>query len=164
MADTHLLEPRRAEVVRERVAAETAAENALVALRRKVYPAYKVLHLGFIVAPILAGVDKFFHFLVNWDMYLAPRVEKLLPIPGHTFMLGVGVVEIVAGLLVAVKPRIGGFVVAAWLWGIIINLLLVPGYYDIALRDFGLSLGALALGILAGAPLRPVRPEVPAKA
>jgi hypothetical protein len=78
-------------------------------------------------------------------MYLAPRVESLLPVSGHTFMLAVGVIEIAAGILVAVRPRIGAYVVAVWLWGIILNLLLVPGFYDIALRDFGLSLGALAL-------------------
>ena len=113
------------------------------------YTAYKILHLGFIVLPIVAGLDKFFHILVNWDMYLAPRIAALSPIGGHSLMSVVGVIEMIAGLLVAVKPAIGSYVVAAWLWGIIVNLLLVPGYYDIALRDFGLSLGALALGRLA---------------
>jgi hypothetical protein len=152
MAKTHVLEPRRREVVLARVEANEALE--LSALRKAAYPAYKILHVGFVVLPLVAGLDKFFHLLVNWDMYLAPRVASLLPFSAHTFMLIAGVVEVVAGLLVAVKPRIGGFVVAAWLWGIIVNLLLVPGYYDIALRDFGLSLGALALGILAGAKLR----------
>src|SRR5262249_39003561 len=81
--------------------------------------------------------------------YLAPVVARMLPFSGHTFMLIVGVVEIVAGLLVWFKPRIGAYVVMAWLWGIILDLLLVPGYYDIALRDFGLSLGALALARLS---------------
>lgn len=113
------------------------------------YAAYKILHLGFIALPILAGLDKFFHLLVNWDIYLAPRIASVLPISGHSFMLLVGVIEVIAGLLVAVKPRIGSYVVAAWLWGIIINLLLIPGYYDVALRDFGLSLGALALAQLS---------------
>ena len=117
--------------------------------RRPAYQAFQVLHLGFTVAPILAGVDKFTQLLVNWDQYLSPFIARLLPVGGHTFMLAAGVVEICAGLLVAVKPRIGGMVVAFWLWGIIINLFLVPGYYDIALRDFGLSLGALALSRLA---------------
>jgi uncharacterized membrane protein YphA (DoxX/SURF4 family) len=106
---------------------------------------HQILHLGFTALPILAGADKFFHLLVNWDQYLAPVVADKLPVSGHTFMLIVGVIEIVAGALVAVRPRIGGYVVALWLWGIIVNLLLFPGYYDIALRDFGLSLGALAL-------------------
>jgi len=101
------------------------------------------------VAPLIAGADKLFHFLVNWDQYLAPRIAGILPVSGHTFMLAVGVIEIFAAVLVAVKPKYGAYVVMAWLWGIIINLLLVPGYYDIALRDLGLSLGALALGRLA---------------
>lgn len=101
--------------------------------------------------PIVAGLDKFLHLLVNWDQYLAPVVAKLLPVDGHTFMLAVGVIEIVAGLLVWFKPRLGAWVVAAWLWGIIIDLLLVPGYFDVALRDFGLSLGAITLARLAEA-------------
>jgi hypothetical protein len=96
-------------------------------------------------SPILAGLDKFFHLLVNWDQYLAPLATRVLPVSGHTFMLIVGVIEIAAGVLVAVRPRIGAYVVALWLWGIIVNLMLIPGFYDIALRDFGLSLGALAL-------------------
>jgi FtsH-binding integral membrane protein len=111
--------------------------------------AYQILHFGFTVAPIVAGLDKFLHLLVNWDQYLAPVIARMLPFSGHTFMLIVGVIEIVAGLLVWFKPRLGAYVVMAWLWGIIIDLLLVPGYYDIALRDFGLSLGALALARLS---------------
>jgi hypothetical protein len=110
--------------------------------------AFQVLYFGFIVAPIVAGLDKFFHLLVDWDQYLAPMVAGILPVSGHTFMLAVGVIEVVAGIIVAVKPSIGGWIVAAWLWGIIVNLLLIPGYFDIALRDFGLSLGALALARL----------------
>ena|SRR6185369_15400748 len=113
--------------------------------------AYQILHIAFTVAPLVAGLDKFFHLLVNWDQYLAPVVARLLPFPGHTFMLLVGVIEIVAALLVWWKPRLGAYVVMAWLWGIIVNLLLIPGYYDVALRDFGLSLGALALARLAEA-------------
>lgn len=113
------------------------------------YQAYQLLHVGFAVLPIVAGLDKFFHFLVNWDQYLAPVVVNYLPVSGHTFMLAVGVIEIVAGALVAIWPRIGGYVVAFWLWGIIVNLLMIPGYFDIALRDFGLSIGALALARLS---------------
>src|SRR6478672_11994667 len=83
--------------------------------------------------------------LVNWDAYLAPVATRVVPVTAHNFMLAVGVIEIVAGLLVAFRPQVGAYVVALWLWGIIVNLLLIHGYYDIALRDFGLSLGALAL-------------------
>src|SRR5438105_11091067 len=83
--------------------------------------AYLVLLAGFAALPVIAGLDKFFHGLVDWDMYLAPRVERLLPVSGHTFMLAVGVIEIAAGLLVALRPRVGAYVVAAWLGGIIIN-------------------------------------------
>ena len=111
--------------------------------------AYLILHAGFTLLPILAGLDKFFHLLVNWDMYLAPLATSVLPVSAHTFMLIVGVIEIIAGLLVFFRPQIGAYVVALWLWGIIVNLLLIPGFYDIALRDFGLSLGALALARLS---------------
>ena len=117
----------------------------------RAYNAFQILRFGFAALPILAGLDKFFHYLVNWNMYLAPTVTQTLNIPAGTFMMGVGVVEIAAGLLVAFAPRIGGYVVAAWLWGIIANLLIHPNrFYDVAFRDFGLSLGALALAQLAG--------------
>jgi uncharacterized membrane protein HdeD (DUF308 family) len=86
---------------------------------------------------------------VNWDMYLAPVIVRISPIPAHTLMMVIGVIEIIAGILVAIKPRIGAYIVAAWLCGIITNLLLLSGYYDIALRDFGLALGAIALGRLS---------------
>lgn len=118
-------------------------------IRQPAYQAYLLLHIAFTVAPILAGLDKFAHVLVNWDQYLAPVIARILPGGGHNFMLLVGVVEIVAGLIVAVKPRVGGYIVAAWLVGIIINLLLAGGYFDIALRDLGLALGALALSRLS---------------
>jgi hypothetical protein len=111
--------------------------------------AYHILYIGFILAPFLAGFDKFTHVLTDWDKYLAPVIAGLLPVSGHTFMLLVGIVEIAAAVLVAVRPRIGGYVVAAWLLGIIVNLLLIPGYFDVALRDFGLALGALALARLS---------------
>ena len=108
--------------------------------------------------PLLAGLDKFTHVLTDWDRYLAPVVAGMLPVSGHTFMLFVGLVEIAAAVLVAARPRIGAYVVAAWLLGIVVNLLLIPGYFDIALRDFGLALGALALARLseefAGGPVR----------
>ena len=114
------------------------------------YQAYRILQFGFIVAPILAGADKFFHLLVDWDMYLAPVINRILRGHGHAFMLVVGVIEIVAGIGVLILPRIFSYIVALWLLGIIVNLLLVPGFYDIALRDLGLCLGALALGRLSG--------------
>ncbi len=115
------------------------------------YQAFALLWVGFTVAPILFGLDKFFDVLVDWKIYLAPEFNDLLPGNAHQIMLGVGVVEIIAGVLVAVRPRIGGYVVAAWLAGIIVNLLLQADYYDIALRDFGLMLGALTLARLASA-------------
>jgi len=111
--------------------------------------AYQILRFAFVVAPIAAGADKFLHLLVNWDQYLAPMVSRLLGGHGHEFMLAVGVIEIAAGLGVALKPRIFAYVVAVWLLGIICNLLAIPGYFDVALRDVGLMLGALALGRLS---------------
>jgi hypothetical protein len=113
--------------------------------------AYGLLRVAFILAPIIAGVDKFTQLLVDWTQYLAPVVSGMSPVAPHTLMQGIGVVEIIAGLLVAARPAIGGYVVAAWLWGIIVNLLLIPGHYDIALRDFGLSLGGRARARLASA-------------
>lgn len=111
--------------------------------------AYQLLHIGYVVIPTIAGLDKFFHALTNWNQYLAPRLSALFGDATGTIMRGVGVVEIAAGLLVAVKPRIGGYVVAAWLLGIVANLLLYGGYYDIALRDLGLAGGGVALAQLA---------------
>ena len=115
------------------------------------YQAFWLLRIGFIAAPILFGVDKFFHVLVDWDRYLAPEFADLFHLQAHTVMYAVGGVEIVAGLVVAVRPRFGGYLVAAWLAGIIINLLLIGDYYDVALRDFGLLLAALTLARLAAA-------------
>lgn len=113
------------------------------------FQAYRLLHLGFVVAPLLAGIDKFTRLLTNWDRYLAPFVAELLPISARLFMQVVGVIEILAAALVLFRPRLGGYVVAAWLGAIIVNLLMTGGYYDIALRDLGLLLGALALARLA---------------
>lgn len=111
--------------------------------------AYLLLHLGFVAAPVIAGLDKFTHLLTDWDQYLAPPIAALFGGAAHGFMLVVGVIEIIAGLVVAVRPKIGAYVVAAWLAGIIVNLLMTGHWFDIALRDFGLMLGALALGRLA---------------
>jgi uncharacterized membrane protein YphA (DoxX/SURF4 family) len=111
--------------------------------------AFMILRFGFTVAPILAGLDKFFDLLVDWDKYLSPMANNVLGGHGHQFMMVVGVVEIVAGIGVALKPRVFAYIVAIWLLLIILNLLSIPGYYDVALRDLGLLLGALALGRLS---------------
>ena len=113
------------------------------------HQAFRILQVAFVLAPMIAGLDKFFGFLVNWDQYLSPTVANMLPVAPHTFMLAVGVVEIIAGLIVAAKPYFGGYLVTLWLWTIIANLLMARGFYDIALRDFGLSLGATALARLS---------------
>lgn len=129
---------------------QTTTGGAVVRATNPAYQAYQILHLGFIVVPIIAGLDKIFHFLqTDWHQYLAPRVSQMLEGRDHQFMLAVGVIEILAGMIVMFKPRVGGYLVTAWLWGIVVNLLMIPGYYDIALRDFGLSLGALALARLS---------------
>ncbi len=111
--------------------------------------AFLILWLGFSVAPVLFGADKFAHVLTDWDRYLAPTIAGIFPWNAHTSMLIVGVIEIVAGALVFLKPRYGACVVALWLAGIIVNLLILGEHYDVALRDFGLLLGALALARLS---------------
>jgi hypothetical protein len=116
-----------------------------------VFQAFTLLRIGFTVAPILFGIDKFAHVLVDWDIYLAPRLDDIIPGTAHQAMYAVGIIEIVAGLVVAIRPRYGSLLVSGWLAGIIVNLLLIPDYYDIALRDFGLLLAALTLFRLASA-------------
>jgi hypothetical protein len=113
------------------------------------FQAFAILRIGFTVAPILFGIDKFLDWLVDWRIYLAPELNDLIPGNAHQAMLAVGAIEIVAGLVVAVRPRFGGYLVAAWLAGIITSLLLQADFYDIALRDFGLLLAALTLARLA---------------
>jgi uncharacterized membrane protein YphA (DoxX/SURF4 family) len=113
--------------------------------------AFLLLRTVFTVAPILFGLDKFFNLLTDWTGYLAPVATSVVPVSGQTFMYVVGIIEIVAGVLVAFRPRIGSLVVAAWLLGIIVNLLILGNFYDVALRDFGLLVGALALNRLATA-------------
>jgi len=108
-----------------------------------------VLRVGFTLLPIVFGLDKFANVLTDWSQYLAPWLDDLVPGTAHQAMVAVGAVEIAAGVLVALAPRIGGYVVAAWLAGIIINLLTLGDFYDVALRDFGLLLAALALTRLA---------------
>ena len=123
------------------------------------YQAYMTLRVGFIVAPILFGLDKFTNLLTDWTMYLAPVVTQVVPLPAQTIMYIVGVVEIVAGVAVALRPRFGSALVAVWLLGIIINLIILGGFYDVALRDFGLLVGALALNRLS--PRRAVPAATP---
>jgi uncharacterized membrane protein YphA (DoxX/SURF4 family) len=113
------------------------------------YQAYQILRIGFTVAPIVAGLDKFFNLLVNWEQYLPPLANKLVGGYGHELMLVVGVIEIIAGLGVFFRPKVFAYVVSAWLLLIVVNLLMIPDYYDVALRDFGLALGALALARLS---------------
>ena len=118
-------------------------------MNRQAHQAFQILRFGFTVAPILFGLDKFFNVMVDWEIYLAHWINNILPGNASDGMHIVGVIEIVAGLAVAIRPRFGGYLVAAWLVGIILDLVMVGGYLDIALRDLGLCLGALALARLA---------------
>jgi hypothetical protein len=124
---------------------ETAAHDR----RSPAYQAFLLLRTVFTIAPIVFGLDKFFNVLVDWPQYLAPFVDNIAPGSPETALMIVGVVEFIAGVLVALRPEIGGYVVALWLAGIILNLLLIPGFYDVALRDFGLFVAALALARLS---------------
>jgi hypothetical protein len=121
------------------------------------YQAFALMRLAFTVAPIAFGLDKFFNVMVHWPNYLAPWINGLAPGTGQQFMYFVGTTEILAGVIVALKPRYGAYVVAAWLGGIIVNLLTYSGYYDVALRDFGLLLAALTLARLASVYDRPLQ-------
>jgi hypothetical protein len=150
-----------AELVQRKPGTSTRAE---VAASAPWYQAFRILQVGFIVAPTIAGLDKFFRLLVNWDQYLAPAIARMLPVSGRVFMMLVGVVEIAAGLLVALKPKLGGAVVAAWLAAIILNLVIAGAYWDVALRDLGLMLGALALSRLAAQQERSTGTRVAAPA
>lgn len=131
----------------------TAAErtNGRSLVTEPGHQAFLLLRTVFTVAPILFGLDKFTNLLADWTIYLAPVATSVVPLPAQTIMYAVGVVEIIAGIVVAVRPRFGSLLVAAWLLGIIINLLLLGSFFDIALRDFGLLVGALALNRLATA-------------
>jgi uncharacterized membrane protein YphA (DoxX/SURF4 family) len=130
-------------------------------VRSPAYQAFLLLRTGFVVAPILFGIDKFFNFSVEWPKYLAPWVHDIVPGTAQQFMYVVGGIEILAGLLVLITPQWGSLVVAAWLGGIVINLLTAhaPQFYDIALRDFGLLLAALTLNRLATAVQSPAVAE-----
>jgi uncharacterized membrane protein YphA (DoxX/SURF4 family) len=143
-------------------AKEPAPTNGNVAIapanrRDPRYQAFSLMRLTFTVAPIAFGIDKFFNVLVDWPTYLAPWIDDIAPGTGQELMYVVGAVEILAGIAVALKPRYGAYVVAAWLAGIVINLLTHSGFYDIALRDFGLMLAALTLARLAAVYDPPLR-------
>lgn len=133
---------------------DTAAPSTRIDSRHPADQAYLLLRTVFTVAPILFGLDKFFDVLTDWKGYLAPEIDDIVPGSAHQAMLIVGVIEIVAGIVVALLPRLGGYVVAVWLAGIIVDLLLLGDYYDVALRDFGLFVAALALARLATARQR----------
>jgi len=148
------LTPTRSEAPARGSAAQSNGQAAAGADRRlgiAAHQAFWLLRIGFTVAPILFGLDKFFNWTVDWPDYLAGWINSVAPGSGQDFMYVVGGIEILAGLLVLFAPRIGAFVVAGWLAGIVINLLTKnpPQYYDIALRDFGLMLAALTLGRLS---------------
>lgn len=115
----------------------------------KGYQAFRILQVAFAIAPILAGLDKFFNLLTNWSMYISPLVMKIIGYHADGFMMIVGIVEIIAGIGVIYLPRIFAYIVSLWLLGIIINLLLTGMFFDIALRDVGLLLSAVSLGRLS---------------
>ena len=117
-------------------------------IRSVSYQAYRILQLGFVVAPIVAGLDKFFHLLVDWDKYLPVVVNNALGGHGHQFMLVVGVIEIVAGIIVLVRPLLGAYIVLAWLIAIALQLIISGHYYDVAVRDLVMAIGAYTLAQL----------------
>ena len=127
-----------------------ATPSAITTGKSAVERVMTILRITYGVVPIVAGADKFTHILVNWDQYLAPQIANMLPFASHTFMLIVGVIEIVAGLLVLAKPRLGSIIVCLWLLGIAINLLIGGEYYDIAVRDIVMAIGAFCLFTLTG--------------
>ena len=135
--------------VADAVARHATEAPAKAGWRDPRYQAFALMRLAFTVAPIAFGLDKFFNLMVHWPNYLAPWINDIAPGTGQQFMYFVGATEILAGIIVALKPRYGAYIVAGWLAGIIVNLLTYSGFYDIALRDLGLMLGALTLARLA---------------
>lgn len=125
--------------------AKTGAHEGAISQTEKVT---SILRWTYGLVPIVAGADKFMHLLADWDNYLAPSIANLLPLSPQNFMYLVGIIEIAAGLLVLAKPRIGSLVVAIWLVGIAINLLMTGQYYDIAVRDTVMAIGAFSLFLL----------------
>jgi hypothetical protein len=136
------------------VATITRARAVRTSMHDEVYQAFAILRTAFTIAPILFGLDKFFNIMVEWPHYLAPWINDLVPGDAQSFMYAVGVIEVIAGVAVAFAPRVGGYIVAAWLGGIVVNLVTggTEDHYDIALRDVGLALAALSLARIATAP------------
>jgi hypothetical protein len=140
---------REKEISMTTVSPIAAEEERTMSHSRVAYETYRILQFVFVVAPIVAGADKFFGLLASWDKYLAPPLAQMYKGHSHELMMVVGIIEIIAGIGVAVKPRYFGYVVAAWLCAIVINLLSMRMYYDIALRDFGLAVAAIAMARVA---------------
>lgn len=115
----------------------------------KGYQAFRILQVAFVIAPIIAGLDKFFYLLTNWSNYLSPLVLQIVNNHDRGFMMVAGVIEIIAGIGVIFKPKIFAYIISLWLLGIVINLLITGHYFDIALRDIGLLLAAFSLGKLS---------------
>jgi hypothetical protein len=128
---------------------ESLPVRPAVSVQRAGYEVYRILQWGFVAVPIIAGLDKFFYVLTDWGQYLAPWAARMIGGNVHACMMIVGIIEIIAGIGVAIKPKYFGFVVVGWLLCIIVNLLTKSGYYDVALRDFGLAVAAFCLGRLA---------------
>lgn len=120
-------------------------------LNQKIKPTFNLLHLVFVIVPIVAGLDKFTNLLTQWDQYINPTLLEILPFSGHTFMVIVGVIEIVAGLIVLKKPEIGGYIVAAWLASIALTLIFSLNFLDVAVRDLVMAIGAFSMARLAKA-------------
>ena len=137
--------------MKSRTLLNTAAPPRTYSLHEPAYQAFMLLRTAFTVAPIAFGVDKATNLLTDWQSYLSPTIDQLLPGTASQLMLVVGLVEVIGGVMVGLRPQLSAYLVAGWLAGIILNLLLIPGFYDIALRDFGLLLAALALARLAQA-------------
>ena len=112
---------------------------------KKLKSIHNLLKLVYGIVPIVAGIDKFTNILTNWEMYLNPKLSGMLPFSAHTFMMIVGIIEIAAGIIVLIKPRLGSAIVAAWLVCIALNLLLSGHYLDVAVRDIVMAVGAFTL-------------------
>ena len=127
-----------------------AKAHAQQAVMTNADKATAILKWTYGLVPIVAGADKFMHILTDWDKYLAPAIANMLPFSASSFMSMVGIIEIIAGVLVLVKPKIGSLVVALWLTGIALNLLLTGQYFDVAVRDLVMAIGAFSLYLLSG--------------
>jgi uncharacterized membrane protein YphA (DoxX/SURF4 family) len=121
-------------------------ENKTVTMSHAIRPSFNLLRITFGIVPIVAGLDKFTNLLTNWEQYLNPAMAGMLPVSAHTFMIIVGIIEVIAGILVLVRPALGAFIVAAWLTLIAITLLAGGQFLDVAVRDLVMAVGAFTLG------------------